>query len=82
MIITHVACGGNIRRPGYVPVKVNMCVRCGETDAPDPLGYCATCAVQVRVELSDGFKRLRSYLAAWAAFDAWLHGHDEGPALA
>jgi hypothetical protein len=49
-----------------------MCIRCQKTTAPDPLGLCTVCAVQTRVELSEGFRRLHHYLGAWAAFEAWL----------
>lgn len=49
-----------------------MCIRCRQVDAPEPLGLCAACAAQTRLEMSDGLRRLASYLAAWAAFDDWL----------
>jgi hypothetical protein len=49
-----------------------MCIRCQTTNAPDPLGLCTVCAVQTRMELSAGFRRLQRYLSAWAAFEAWL----------
>jgi hypothetical protein len=51
---------------------MGMCVRCGQCEAPEPLGLCGACVIQTRVELSAGFRRLGSYLAAWAAFDHWL----------
>jgi len=53
----------------YLPI---MCVRCRQAEAPEPLGLCAPCAMHTRIEIGDGLKRLASYLAAWAAFDAWL----------
>jgi hypothetical protein len=49
-----------------------MCIRCGETQAPEPLGLCAACVMHTRVEIVDGLKRLSRYLAAWAAFDDYL----------
>jgi rRNA maturation endonuclease Nob1 len=49
-----------------------MCIRCRRTSAPEPLGFCAACAMHTRVEVVDGLKRLARYLAAWAAFDEWL----------
>jgi hypothetical protein len=54
-----------------------MCIRCQKTTAPDPLGLCPACAVQTRVELSEGFHRLQRYLSAWAAFDRWLDETEE-----
>jgi hypothetical protein len=80
MIVTRASCIRNIGRSE--DVSMNMCVRCGEGEAPEPLGFCTSCALQVRVELADGFKRLRGYLAAWAAFDEWLSGRGEGTAAA
>ncbi len=59
-----------------------MCIRCQKTEAPEPLGLCAVCAVHLRVELSAGFSRLTTYLTAWAAFDAWLRARDRGGAFA
>lgn len=59
-----------------------VCIRCGESEAPDPVGLCAPCAMQVRVELSTGFRRLAEYLTAWAAFDAWLRSRGGGGAPA
>jgi hypothetical protein len=49
-----------------------MCIRCKHADAPEPLGYCAVCALQARIEIGAGMKRLAAYLAAWAAFEDWL----------
>jgi hypothetical protein len=49
-----------------------MCIRCRELRAPQPLGLCAVCAIQTRIELNEGFRRLARYLGAWAAFGAWL----------
>jgi hypothetical protein len=61
---------------------MNVCIRCEEAEAPESLGYCTQCAVQVRVEFTHGFRRLRQYLAAWAAFDEWLRARETGPAAA
>jgi hypothetical protein len=61
---------------------MDMCIRCGDAEAPQPLGYCTTCALHAKVELTDGFRRMRQYLAAWAAFDEWLRTRDTGPAAA
>jgi hypothetical protein len=52
-----------------------MCVRCHEAEAPQPLGLCAPCALNARLEIAAGMKRLSAYLAAWAAFDDWLRRH-------
>jgi hypothetical protein len=49
-----------------------MCIRCHQIDAPEPLGLCAACTVQTRLEFAEGLRRLTRYLAAWAAFDDWL----------
>jgi hypothetical protein len=48
------------------------CIRCGETEAPQPLGFCAACAASVRVELVEDLKRMGAYFSSWAAFDEWL----------
>ena len=50
----------------------SLCIRCGKAEAPQPLGYCPTCAVGARLELVDGLKRLGTYLSSWAAFEDWL----------
>jgi hypothetical protein len=55
-----------------------MCIRCQEAEAPGSLGLCAACAINTRVEVTDGLKRLTSYLVAWAAFEEWLRGRS-GP---
>jgi hypothetical protein len=57
-----------------------MCIRCQNEEAPEPLGLCPVCAVQTRLEFGRGLRRLSDYLAAWAAFDAWLRDR-EGDAL-
>lgn len=57
-----------------------MCIRCRHAEAPDPLGYCATCAVHARIELTEGYRLLLRYLGAWAAFDEWSRRHGAGPA--
>ena len=49
-----------------------MCIRCGKVEAPQPLGYCPSCAASARLELVDGLKRLAVYLSSWAAFEEWL----------
>jgi hypothetical protein len=49
-----------------------MCVRCHEIAAPEPLGLCAACTIQTRLEVAEGTRRLEEYLAAWAAFGEWL----------
>jgi len=51
-----------------------MCIRCQQAEAPGSLGLCAACAMNTRVEVTDGLKRLTCYLHAWAAFDEWLQG--------
>jgi hypothetical protein len=53
-----------------------MCIRCRQTEAPQPLDYCAACALQARTEVSEGFLMLERYLERWAAFDSWLEAHD------
>ena len=49
-----------------------MCVRCQEIEAPEPLGLCAACTIQTRLEVAEGTRRLEEYLGAWAAFGEWL----------
>jgi len=49
-----------------------MCIRCGTTKAPQPLGYCPSCAANAGSELVEGLKSLGEYLSSWAAFDDWL----------
>jgi hypothetical protein len=49
-----------------------MCIRRGTTKAPQPLGYCPSCAANARSELVEGLKSLGEYLSSWAAFDDWL----------
>jgi hypothetical protein len=39
---------------------------------PSHSGSAKACAIQTRAEHSAGFRRLTTYLAAWAAFDQWL----------
>ena len=51
---------------------MNTCIRCGDVEAPDAQGYCKECVLEARSEVSAGMRRLTEYLAAWAAFDAWL----------
>ena len=58
------------RSEGY-PVSP-MCIRCRQAGAPEPLGFCAPCAMHVRVEVTNGFQRFTSYLSAWAAWNDWL----------
>lgn len=60
-----------------------MCIRCKTMEAPQPLGYCPVCALNVRIELATGFRHLAEYLGAWAAFEEWLRGRSleqPGPA--
>ena len=57
-----------------------MCIRCQNHEAPEPLGLCPVCSVQTRLEFGRGLRRLSEYLAAWAAFDAWLREHERAPA--
>lgn len=52
------------------------CIRCGDVEAPQPLGYCAACAVATRLELVEGLKRLSAYLSSWAASDDWLRSRE------
>ena len=54
-----------------------MCVRCKTAKAPDPLGLCGACVMHTRVEVTDGFRLLDTYLAAWAAFARWLDERNE-----
>jgi hypothetical protein len=56
-----------------------MCIRCNEVEVSDALGYCSSCLVHARIEFSAGFRRLTQYLAAHAAFEAWLREHDVAP---
>jgi hypothetical protein len=49
-----------------------MCIRCREIETRDPFGLCAVCAIQTRMEVSDGLRQIRRYLEAWAEFSAWL----------
>jgi len=49
-----------------------MCIRCRDAEAPGSLGLCAACAMNTRVEVTDGIKRLSNYLVGWAAFEEWL----------
>ena len=50
----------------------SMCIRCRDAEAPGSLGLCAACAMNTRVEVTDGIKRLSNYLVVWAAFEEWL----------
>ena len=54
------------------PAMPAMCIHCGTTEAPQPLGYCPSCAANARSELVEGLKSLGEYLSSWAAFDDWL----------
>jgi hypothetical protein len=61
---------------------MSMCIRCGNVEAPEQLGYCTTCVIHTRVEVSGGMRRFGQYLAAWAAFDDWCDsegGDDPAP---
>jgi hypothetical protein len=55
----------------------DVCVRCQAAEAPEPLGLCTPCALNARLEIVAGMKRLCAYLAAWAAFDDWLRGRSQ-----
>ena len=59
---------------GYRTME-DMCIRCREASASQPLDYCATCSLEAQHEVSVGLRMLEQYLAAWAAFDTWLDGH-------
>jgi hypothetical protein len=50
----------------------DMCIRCHEAEAPGSLGLCAPCALNTRVEVTEGLKRLGRYLVAWSAFEEWI----------
>ena len=56
-----------------------MCIRCRQAEAPQPLDYCAACALEARAEVSAGLQRLERYLERWAAFDKWLESRDHKP---
>jgi hypothetical protein len=47
------------------------CVRCQESDALIPGGYCATCLAAVRTEIEFGLIQLKEYLSRWAEFADW-----------
>jgi hypothetical protein len=59
---------------------MSTCIRCGNEEAHEATGYCAPCAIQARIEVLTGMRRLGEYLAAWAAFDDWLRLHGDGAA--
>jgi hypothetical protein len=62
---------------------MSTCIRCGNEEAHEATGYCAPCAIQARIEVLTGMRRLGEYLAAWAAFDDWLRARGTGgPAAA
>jgi hypothetical protein len=54
-----------------------MCIRCQENQALSGRPFCVRCTFAVRAEVEDGLRQLADYLAAWAAFDAWVssRGH-------
>jgi hypothetical protein len=56
-----------------------MCIRCRNAEAPGSLGLCAACAMNTRVEVTDGMVRLSNYLVAWAAFEEWLREQRANP---
>ncbi len=58
-----------------MPESHDTCVRCRSTEVSGPLSLCADCALETTDEYSNGLTRLGQYLAAWAAFDEWLHRH-------
>jgi hypothetical protein len=76
MTVTRVATLRNGHR-----LMEGMCIRCHEAEAPGSLGLCAACAINTRVEVTEGIKRFGSYLLNWSAFEAWLdeHGPSAGP---
>jgi hypothetical protein len=74
---TIVTIGATVLKP---PTFKIMCIRCSEPHAPEPLGLCAVCAIQTRIELTEGFRRLGGYLEAWAAFGVWLEERGLQPA--
>ena len=61
---------------------MSSCIRCGDVETADGEGYCKSCVLEARVEVSAGMRRLGEYLAAWAAFDEWLQARGAGPAAA
>jgi hypothetical protein len=66
-------------QPDSKPARcIDMCVRCNSSEAPQPLGLCAACALHTRVELSDGLRRLEDYLDTWAEFNRWLDERTPG----
>ena len=52
------------------------CIRCRETSAVEPLGYCTTCFIDTKLELASGLRRLSDYLSSWAAFRQWERERD------
>ena len=53
-----------------------LCIRCGKSEAPQPLGYCPACAANARLELVEDLGRIGVYLSSWAAFEQWLEERD------
>ena len=51
------------------------CIRCRETSAVEPLGYCTTCFIDTKLELAAGLRRMSEYLGSWAAFQQWEREH-------
>ncbi len=58
-----------------------LCIRCHDAESAEPGGYCPTCVLESRTELSSGLGRLSDYLSSWAAFGDWLATHGRDPAL-
>jgi hypothetical protein len=50
------------------------CIRCGEAPGIDEQGYCSHCHLAVKIEIQEGFRRLREYLMGWARFADWCAG--------
>jgi hypothetical protein len=58
-----------IRLFSVVGSDAHTCIRCGHAEAPQPLGSCPVCALNARIELVEGLKRLGLYLGVRAAFE-------------
>ena len=60
--------------------KRPTCISCGDDPPADASGYCKPCQLEARREVTVGMRRFGDYLAAWAAFDEWLHDHGRAAA--
>ena len=47
------------------------CEHCGTRGAFGDGELCTVCLMTIRVEVARGIQQLYTYLANWAAFDAW-----------